>query len=57
MYGGEVANPNGTRFRHYTELWCLHLAEKRWEEIKAPNPPQGRSGTAIKPCSRSYFRE
>jgi hypothetical protein len=56
MYGGEVANPNGTRFRHYTELWCLHLAEKRWEEVKAPNPPQGRSGTDSaargRPCPR-----
>lgn len=44
LYGGEVASPSGARFRHYTELWCLHLAERRWEEIKVPGAPMGRSG-------------
>ncbi|KAM6936865.1 kelch domain-containing protein 4 [Xenentodon cancila] len=44
VFGGEFASPNGEQFYHYKDLWVLHLATHKWENIKAPGGPSGRSG-------------
>ncbi|KAF8771893.1 Kelch domain-containing protein 4 [Argiope bruennichi] len=44
IFGGEFVSPTRTVFYHYKDLWVFHLAEKRWEEIKAPGGPSARSG-------------
>ncbi|CAM9244565.1 unnamed protein product, partial [Lampetra fluviatilis] len=44
VFGGEFASPDGERFYHYRDLWVLHLAQRRWEEIRAPGGPSKRSG-------------
>lgn len=47
VFGGECSSPNGSISRHYGDLWVLHLAEKRWEEIKVRGGPQARSGERV----------
>uniref|UniRef100_A0A5F9C5W5 Solute carrier family 7 member 5 n=1 Tax=Oryctolagus cuniculus TaxID=9986 RepID=A0A5F9C5W5_RABIT len=44
IFGGEFASPDGEQFYHYKDLWVLHLANKTWEQVKAPGGPSGRSG-------------
>lgn len=44
MFGGEFASPTRSNFYHYKDLWVFHIAEKKWEQVKAPGAPTSRSG-------------
>ncbi|XP_055002180.1 kelch domain-containing protein 4 [Sorex araneus] len=44
IFGGEFASPDGERFYHYKDLWVLHLATRKWEQVRAAGGPSGRSG-------------
>ena len=33
VFGGEFTSPSESQFHHYKDLWCFHLATKRWEKI------------------------
>ncbi|CAH8632730.1 unnamed protein product [Heterobilharzia americana] len=45
IFGGEFASPSQTRFYHYSDLWCLNLRSRKWEQINAAGP-----------CARSGHR-
>lgn len=44
IFGGEYASPNGDAFKHFNDLWVLHLKEQRWEKIDCAGGPSSRSG-------------
>ncbi|XP_012673810.2 kelch domain-containing protein 4 [Clupea harengus] len=55
LFGGEFASPDGEQFYHYKDLWVLHLNPLKWEQIKAPGAPSGRSGHRMVLCKRQLL--
>lgn len=55
LFGGEFASPDGEQFYHYKDLWLLHLNPLKWEQIKAPGAPSGRSGHRMVLCKRQLL--
>lgn len=44
VFGGEFTSLNQTKFKHYSDVWRLHLAEWRWEPLPSKGGPSARSG-------------
>lgn len=44
MWGGEFTSLNQEKFRHYSDLWRLNLADWTWEQIPSKGGPSPRSG-------------
>eukprot|EP00727_Mastigamoeba_balamuthi_P002093 m51a1_g11881 hypothetical protein (652) ;mRNA; f:573363-575487 len=47
LFGGEFSTPDGEKFRHFRDTWCLDLESGRWEEVLCPGKgasPTARSG-------------
>ncbi|KAL2093671.1 hypothetical protein ACEWY4_010983 [Coilia grayii] len=55
LFGGEFASPDGEQFYHYKDLWVLHLNPLKWEQIKAPGAPSGRSGHRMVLCKKQLL--
>ncbi|GAB4820430.1 hypothetical protein N2152v2_007476 [Parachlorella kessleri] len=44
VFGGEFTSLNQEKFRHYSDLWRLSLADWRWEQLPSKGGPSARSG-------------
>ncbi|KAL4853408.1 Kelch domain-containing protein 4 [Chlorella vulgaris] len=44
VWGGEFTSLNQEKFRHYSDLWRLNLADWTWEQIPSKGGPSPRSG-------------
>lgn len=44
VFGGEYTSPTQSQFYHYRDLWVYHIADRKWEKIKATGGPSARSG-------------
>ncbi|EGD83347.1 hypothetical protein PTSG_12104 [Salpingoeca rosetta] len=44
VFGGEYSSPTGSTFKHFNDLWCLNIKDKKWMKVTRSGAPSSRSG-------------